>query len=68
MLAGVIYAFCFFKILHGGGHLQIVWSFWLPMAILLLAWWFERPRLDDQPRAGRGHHTAGALVLVHRRA
>ena len=45
MLAGVIYAFCFFKILHGGGHLQIVWSFWLPVAILLLAWWFERPRL-----------------------
>jgi hypothetical protein len=44
MLAGVIYAFCFFKILHGGGHLQIVWSFWLPVAILLLAWWFERPR------------------------
>jgi hypothetical protein len=44
MLAGVIYAFCFFRILHGGGHLQIVWSFWLPVAILLLAWWFERPR------------------------
>jgi hypothetical protein len=44
MLAGVIYAFCFFKILHGGGHLQIVWSFWLPVAILLIAWWFERPR------------------------
>ena len=44
MLAGVIYAFCFFKILHGGGHLQIVWAFWLPVAILLLAWWFERPR------------------------
>jgi hypothetical protein len=37
MLAGVIYAFCFFKILHGGGHLQIVWSFWLPVAMLLLA-------------------------------
>src|SRR6185503_13802645 len=44
MLAGVIYAFCFFKILHGGGHLQIVWAFWLPLTILLLAWWFERPR------------------------
>jgi hypothetical protein len=44
MLAGVIYAFCFFKILHGGGHLQIVWSFWLPMALLLIAWWIERPR------------------------
>lgn len=54
MLAGVIYAFCFFKILHGGGHLQIVWSFWLPMAILLLAWWFERPRWG----------TAAALAAV----
>jgi hypothetical protein len=44
MLAGVIYAFCFFKILHGGGHLQIVWSFWMPVALLLTAWWFDRPR------------------------
>lgn len=43
MLAGVIYAFCFFKILHGA-HLQILWTFWLPMGMLLLAWWFERPR------------------------
>jgi hypothetical protein len=43
MLAGAVYAFCFFKILHGA-HLQILWSFWPPVAILLLAWWFERPR------------------------
>jgi hypothetical protein len=43
LVAGVVYAFCFFKMQQGHAHLQIVWSFWIPLSIVLLDRWFSRP-------------------------
>jgi hypothetical protein len=41
--AGLVYAFCFFKMQQGHAHLQIIWSFWIPLSLVLLDRWFARP-------------------------
>ena len=43
MVAGLVYAFCFFKMQQGHAHLQIVWSFWIPLSLILLDRWCVRP-------------------------
>jgi hypothetical protein len=55
--AGLVYAFCFFRMHHGHGHLQLLWTWALPLVPLALERWVERPSL---PRAV----LAAALVLV----
>ena len=43
LVAGLVYAFCFFKMHQGHAHLQIVWSFWIPLSLVLIDRWFARP-------------------------
>jgi hypothetical protein len=42
-IGGVIYAFCFYRMLHGHAHLQLLWSCWLPLSLLLLERWWRGP-------------------------
>jgi hypothetical protein len=35
LVAGLVYAFCFFKMQHGHAHLQIIWSFWIPLTYVV---------------------------------
>ena len=39
----LIFTFSFYKMLHGHGHLQQVWTWLLPLSLLLLERWFDRP-------------------------
>ena len=41
-VAGCAYAFCFFKMLHGHGHLPLVWAFWLPLIVVFGERWWQR--------------------------
>jgi hypothetical protein len=43
LVAGLVYAFCFFKMQQGHAHLQIIWSFWIPLSLVLVERWFARP-------------------------
>lgn len=42
-VAGLAYAFTFFRMLHGHGHIGLIWVFWLPLSLLALARWHDRP-------------------------
>lgn len=42
-VAGLAFAFCFFRMHHGHGHLNIIWAFWIPVSLVVLEWWIERP-------------------------
>jgi hypothetical protein len=43
-LAGsLVYTFSFYKMLHAHGHLHLVWTWLVPISILCLERWFERP-------------------------
>jgi len=42
-VAGLVYAFCFFKMQQGHAHLHIVWAFWIPLSLVLIDRWFHRP-------------------------
>ena len=44
-LAGLIYMFLPYHVAHGQGHFGTLQTFWLPLAILTLFWWFEKPIL-----------------------
>jgi hypothetical protein len=54
-IAGLVYAFCFFRMLHGHGHLQLLWTWPLPLIPLALERWFAKPT---------ARHTALVLMLV----
>lgn len=41
--AGLVYAFCFFRMHHAHGHLQLLWTWALPLVPLALERWVERP-------------------------
>jgi hypothetical protein len=43
--AGLVYAFCFFRMHHAHGHLQLLWTWALPLLPLALERWVERPSL-----------------------
>src|SRR5712692_7491425 len=48
-VAGLAFAFCFFRMHHGHGHLNIIWAFWIPLSLVALERWVERP---TWPRLG----------------
>jgi len=39
----LIFTFSFYKMLHGHGHLQQIWTWLLPLSLLLLERWADRP-------------------------
>ena len=41
----LVYAFSFYKMLHGHGHLHLVWTWLIPLSLLCLERWSERPSL-----------------------
>ncbi|NOT26019.1 MAG: hypothetical protein HOP16_07935 [Acidobacteria bacterium] len=43
LAGGTAYAFSFFNMLHGHGHLQLVWSFWMPLSVIAIDRWAARP-------------------------
>ena len=42
MLAGLASAFCFFRMHHGHGHLNLIWSFWIPLSFIAMDRWVAR--------------------------
>lgn len=54
-LAGLVYAFCFFRMHHAHGHLQLLWTWPLPLIPLAVERWLagsalaagQRPRFRD---------------------
>jgi hypothetical protein len=40
-VAGLGFAFSFFMMLHAHGHLQIIWTFWIPLSIIAIESWFS---------------------------
>jgi hypothetical protein len=43
LTAGMAYTFCFFRMHHGHGHLNLVWSFWIPLSLVAMERWIARP-------------------------
>ena len=43
LLAGVVYAFCFFRMHHAHGHIQLLWTWALPLVPLALERWLAQP-------------------------
>jgi hypothetical protein len=43
LVAGVTFAFSYYMMLHAPGHLSLIWTWPLPLAILLHDRWVERP-------------------------
>ena len=41
--AGLVYAFCFFRMHHAHGHVQMLWTWALPLALMAADRWVERP-------------------------
>jgi hypothetical protein len=48
LVGGVGFAFSFFNMLHGHGHIQLVWSFWMPLSMIAIDGWVRKP---SWPRA-----------------
>jgi hypothetical protein len=42
-VAGVAWAFCFFRMHHGHAHLHVLWGFWIPLSLIAIDRWTERP-------------------------
>lgn len=42
-IGGIVYAFCFFRMHHGHGHLQLLWTWALPLIPLAIERWILRP-------------------------
>ena len=55
--AGCIYAFCFFRMHHAHGHVQLLWTWAMPLVPLAMDWWLQKATL---PRAA----AVGALVIL----
>lgn len=43
MTAAMAYTFCFFRMHHGHGHLNLIWSFWIPLSFVAMERWTARP-------------------------
>jgi hypothetical protein len=43
IVAGMAGAFCFFRMHHGHGHLNLIWSFWIPLSFIAMERWAARP-------------------------
>jgi hypothetical protein len=57
LIGSVVYTFSFYKMLHAHRHLHLVWTWLMPLSLLCLERWHERPSLM---RAGLW---AAAVVL-----
>ena len=55
--AGLVYAFCFFRMHHAHGHVQMLWTWALPLALLVADRWVERPTVGRTA-------TVTALVVI----
>ena len=42
-IAGLVYGFCLFRMLHGHGHVQLLWTWVLPLVPLGIERWLQRP-------------------------
>jgi hypothetical protein len=42
-VAGLVYAFCFFRMHHAVGHVQLLWTWALPLVPLALERWLDKP-------------------------
>jgi hypothetical protein len=42
-VGGLVYAFCFFRMHHAHGHIQLLWTWALPLVPLALERWLARP-------------------------
>jgi hypothetical protein len=38
-VAGLAYAFCFYRMHHGHGHLHLLWGFWIPISLIAMERW-----------------------------
>src|SRR3954463_8568504 len=43
MTAALAFTFCFFRMHHGHGHLNLIWCFWIPLSFVAMDRWTERP-------------------------
>jgi hypothetical protein len=57
LVGGTGFAFSFFSMLHGHGHIQLVWTFWMPLTLIAIGGW---ARTSSWPRAAV---VAATLVL-----
>ncbi len=60
LVAGLTYGWSYFRVLHLA-HLQLQWSAWLPLGVLLLHRWFLQPTL---PRLGAAMLVSAAQMLT----
>ncbi len=42
-MAGLAYAFCFYRMHQGHGHLHVIWGFWIPVSLIAMERWVRRP-------------------------
>src|SRR5579872_6187143 len=40
---GIFYAFCFYRMHQGHGHLHIIWGFWIPLSLIAMNRWVVEP-------------------------
>ena len=43
MTAAMAFTFCFFRMHHGHGHLNLIWCFWIPLSFVAMERWTDRP-------------------------
>jgi hypothetical protein len=43
MTAALAFTFCFFRMHHGHGHLNLIWCFWIPLSFVAIERWTELP-------------------------
>ena len=55
--AALVFTFSFYKMLHAHGHLAHIWTWLIPLSLLLLERWLERPSM------GRAATWAAAVIL-----
>lgn len=46
-MGGIVYGFCFFRMLHGHGHVQLLWTWALPLIPLAIERWFRKPTVGQ---------------------
>ena len=63
-LAGMASAFCFFRMHHGHGHLNLIWSFWIPLSFIAMDRWVARPTWSRLSASGRHRRPSGARLVV----
>jgi len=57
MVAGLLAAFCFYRMHQGHGHLHMIWSFWIPISLVATARWVDR-------RTWRALVTLAVLIVL----